>query len=286
MNGKMAMGIFMGMVATGGFASEGDGIFSINVGQFEVFMLTESQREGSTDILVDPSQEVLAKYVPASGFMSGINAFLIKAPGMNILVDAGTGSGGVLITKLKQLGVEPDQIGAVLLTHLHGDHFGGLQNNGKVLFPNAKVYLDAKEYEYFTKTNVNQSVVKTLALYKGKVETFKSGDFGGAHKELLSGITAIASYGHTPGHTVFLVENGGNQFIIAGDFLHVAPVQFPVPSISATYDTDPLAAAASRKQLMDYAAKNRIPLGGVHLAYPGMGMVEADGDGFRFTPLQ
>jgi len=117
------------------------------------------------------------------------------------------------------------------------------------------------------------------------VVTFEPAALGSTLREILPGISPIANYGHTPGHTVFLVENGGSKLIIAGDFLHVALVQFPHPEISATYDMNQAEAAASRRQLLDYSARNRIPLGGMHIVYPAMGTVEADGSGFRFVPF-
>jgi len=286
MNNWVIMGLIFGAVAAGGFAAESDGIFSMKVGQFEVFMLVEAQREGNAGILVGADPAVIRRYVPEGGFMHTANAFLIKAPGRNILVDTGTGAGGVIIDKIRRLGVEPEQVDAVLLTHLHGDHFGSLQRDGRAIFTRAQVYLSSRERDYFTRTNVNQGAVAALAPYGSRVMTFEPGELGSALRELLPGVTAIASYGHTPGHTVFLVESGGDRLIIAGDFLHVALVQFPAPDISASYDVDPRAAAASRRQIIDYAARNRIPIGGMHVVYPGIGTAEADGSGFKFTPLR
>ena len=83
-----------------------------------------------------------------------------------------------------------------------------------------------------------------------------------------------------------MLVSGREQLIIAGDFLHVALVQFPNPNISATFDVDPQAAASSRRQIIDYAARNNIPIGGMHLVYPGIGTVGADGTGFRFTNVR
>jgi hypothetical protein len=82
------------------------------------------------------------------------------------------------------------------------------------------------------------------------------------------------------------VENSGSRLLIWGDLLHVALVQFPVPEISATYDIDQKAAAAIRRQIMDYAAKNGISVAGMHMAYPGVGTVQADGEGFKFIPAK
>jgi len=284
MKGKIFVGLLFGAIAAGGFASESDGIYSFKVGQFEIFMLVESERNGSTSIIPGADAAMIKRYIPEAGFKQSTNAFLIKAPGQNILVD--TAFGGAIFDKIKTLGLGLDQIDAVLLTHMHGDHIGGLQKDGKALLPNAKIYLSEKEYTFFTKTQVNQGAVAALAPYGSRVIAFEPDALGAATHEILPGISAIANYGHTPGHTAYLVENGGAKLIIAGDFLHVALVQIPNPDISATYDTDQKAAAASRRQILDYAAKNKIPIGGMHMVYPAVGTVEADGSGFRFTPAR
>jgi glyoxylase-like metal-dependent hydrolase (beta-lactamase superfamily II) len=200
-------------------------------------------------------------------------------------VDTGTGSGGVILEKIKKLGMEPEEIDAVFITHLHWDHFGGLGSDGKANFPNAVVFISEREFDHFTRIAVNQRVLDALEPYGSNIITFEPCILGSTYRELVPGLTAIANYGHTPGHTVFLVENSGAKLVIAGDFLHVALVQFPNPDISATFDMDQDAAAASRRQILNYAARNRIPVGGIHIVYPGIGNVEADGNGFRFIPV-
>ena len=269
-------------ITIGAFASESDGIFVCQVGQFEVYMLVGTEREGNTSIIPGAGADVIRRYIPASGFKHSTNVFLIKAPGRNILVD--TAFGGVIFDKMEKLGVKPDQVDAVLLTHMHGDHIGGLQKDGKPLMPKAKVYLDNRERDYFTKIAVNQGAVDALNAYGSNVIGFDALPFEPVLKEILPGISAVATYGHTPGHTSFLLESNGEKFLIAGDFLHIALVQFPRPDISATYDTDQKAAAASRTRIMNFAARFRIPVGGMHIVYPAVGNVETDGNGFRFVP--
>ena len=195
----IVLGALMSLIAALAFADDKDGIFSFQVGQFEVYLLVESEREGNASILVGVDEAILKRYVPPQGFKHTANAILIKAPRQNILIDTGTGAGGVIIEKIKKLGVEPDKVNAVLLTHLHGDHFGSLQKDGKANFPKAKIYLSAKELEYFTKTNVNQNAVNALAPYKSNVVTFEPGILNAERRQqLLPGIFPIAAYGHTP----------------------------------------------------------------------------------------
>lgn len=284
MKREMVLGILFSAIAAGGFAAESDGIFSYRAGQFEIHMLVETERPGNTGVLVGASDALVKRYIPAAGFKSSTNTFLIKAPGRNIVVD--TGFGQAIFDKIRKLGVTPEQVDTVLLTHMHGDHIGGLQKDNAALFPKAKLYLAAKEKDYWTGENVNRGAVAALAAYGSRVETFEPAALGATLRELLPGIFPIATYGHTPGHTSFLVESGGARFIVWGDLMHVGLVQFPSPDISVTYDSDPNAAAASRKSILDYAAKNSIPIGGMHLAYPAVGTVEISGSGYRFVPAR
>ena len=268
-------------------ASDFDGIFAHKIGNTEIFTLVEAEREGTTDILIDAPQEALKELIPESGFNRSTNAFLVVTPTKKILVDAGTGSGAIILEKLKQLGIDLHEIDTILLTHLHFDHFGGLATDEKPNFPNAKIYLSKEEYRHFIEgEGKNQSAIDIFSLYKDNVETIEANELDGEYKELFPGITAIKNHGHTPGHTVFLIENDGEKMIIAGDFLHVGLVQFPNPDISATYDIDSKEAAASRRAILDYAAKNKIPIGGMHIVNPGVGTVEGVGNGFRFISLK
>jgi len=292
MKKAMLMSVVLSAVAAGGYGNDADGIYSFRVGEFEIFMLVESQREGNAGILVGVDEAALRRYIPASGFQHSANAFLIKAPGQNILIDSGTGAGGIILEKLRTLNVAPESVSAVLITHLHGDHFGSLQREGRAVFPNAKIYLSTRELEYFTVTNVNQGAVNALAPYRAssRIAAFEPGDLSSASSgslpQILPGITAIAAYGHTPGHTIFQIENSGAKFLIIGDLLHVALVQFPLPNISATYDMDAGASAQIRRQVLAYAATNKIPVGGMHIVYPAVGAVEVDGGGFKFLPAR
>jgi len=284
MNKWIMLCLFLGLAATG-FANETDGVFSFRVGRFEVFTIVESERIQNVSTLAGADAAVLERYNSADGFRIATNAFLIKALGKTYLIDTGTGSGDVIYEKIKGLGVDPARIDAVFLTHLHGDHFGGLRRNGERAFPNAKIYVPAIDHTHFTVTNVSHAS-GVLELYGSNVITFQPGELGGRLRSLVTGITPIAAYGHTPGHTAFLIEDRRAQFLVIGDLLHSTDVQFPVPEINTAWDVDPSASAATRRRILEYAAANNISVGGMHIYYPGIGNVSRDGTGFKFTPAE
>jgi glyoxylase-like metal-dependent hydrolase (beta-lactamase superfamily II) len=275
-NMKNALWCLLGMIALPLGADEN--IFAWKTGDFEIYTLVETRGPGRPGILIGAGDADTERYL-GGGFESETNAFLIKAPGRIVLVD--TGFGAALFDNLKALGVSPGEVDVVLIMHMHGDHIGGLAKNGQALFPNARVYLAEQERDYWTKTRVNQGAVSALAPYGSKVSVFRPGELGARAAELLPGITAIAAFGHTPGHTVFLIESAGQKLLIWGDLMHVEKIQFPLPDVSVTYDTDPAAAAVSRKKILEYAAANNIPVAGMHLVYPAIGIVRPEGGGYR-----
>jgi glyoxylase-like metal-dependent hydrolase (beta-lactamase superfamily II) len=282
MKPSILCGVLFSAVVMNTFAADPQ-IFNWKTGSFQVYMLVENRGQGRPNILVGASTAQLEGFFPNGTYASETNTFLIQGGGKTVLID--TGFGGALFAALKQLKVRPEDVDAVLLTHLHGDHTGGLVKGGAVLFPNARVYL-AREELAAADANARQ----ILGAYGNRVETFSPSPLGSGSTaslpELLPGIKAIAAFGHTPGHTAYLIENNEERLLIWGDLMHVQGIQFPLPDIAVSYDTDAAAAIASRRKILEYAARYRIPIGGMHLEYPAIGVVDQAGAGFRFLPAR
>lgn len=239
---------------------------SVRVGDVEVVTLTESINQGKTEILIGASSDDLAKFVPDGTFPLAVNAFLVRAGKRVVLID--TGFGDKLFDNLASRGVAPADVTDVLITHSHADHIGGLLRDGKPSFPRAAVHIAEAEYEW------SEALREKLAEY-ASVKLFSQGTFS-ALVEPVPGILAIAAYGHTPGHTAFQIENKGEKLLIWGDLVHAAAIQMPRPGVSMTYDSDPAQAAEVRRAILEYAARDKVPVAGMHIAPPGFGQVLAD----------
>ncbi len=199
------------------------------------------------------NDSLLQTLLPEGSSKSAINVFLLNNLQHNILFDAGLGthSGGTFMDKLDTLGVKPSDIDAVCLTHLHGDHIGGLLSNGKAAFPKATLYLSEKECsawgEQGSMSKQNELWKQVQSAYKGRIKTFADGD------TIIDGIVkTIPAPGHTPGHTIYLVGN----CLIAGDIIHAQDLQLQYPDFCARYDNDPATAVQTRKEIIHFASSN------------------------------
>lgn len=279
------------------------GYYQMKLGDFEIIALSDGTVPQELGKLLQISSQKLNKALSLNyqtdPVEASVNAYLIKADHKLILVDAGTAelygpSLGHLSESLKRAGYSPDQIDAVLITHIHTDHTGGLMEGKQMVFPKAVIYVSKAEADFWlSPENYKQAAagmkkyfveaITKVGPYRnaGKVKTYTYGS------ELFPGITPIASSGHTPGHSFYAVESKGQKIVFWGDIIHSAAVQFPDPSVTITYDIDPQAAAASRKKAFAEAAKDGYWVAGDHLSFPGIGHVrnEKDGIGYRWIPI-
>jgi glyoxylase-like metal-dependent hydrolase (beta-lactamase superfamily II) len=276
--------LFVSVVFTETMAQENINIFKFTMGNFEITTLSEGQQKSGSSILIDATPELVKKYAPDGTFPSACNAFLVKALEKTILVDAGFGRN--LFDNLKSQNVSAENVDIILLTHMHGDHIGGLLQNGKVAFPNAQLYIAQAEHDYWMNNARGEQARNVIEAYKNNLHLFTPVDLENTATELLSGICAVAAYGHTPGHTAYLLKSENSQFLIWGDIAHAMAIQMPHPEIAVTYDVNPKDAVQTRKKILEYVAKNKIPAGGMHIAFPAMGNIVQNGEGYEFIAIE
>lgn len=267
-------------------------VITFNVGSFAVTLLSEVQQQGKTDILVGASEEMLKQTVPNGTFPNAVNAFLVETEDNTILFD--TGFGRKLFENLESYGKTTVDIDVVILTHMHGDHIGGLLRNNEKSFPAAALYIPKPEYDYWMSDEAMQklpenrrggfiNVRNVINAYKDKLHLFTPGKINGT-EELIPGIRSIAAYGHTPGHTGYMLESEDSKLFIWGDLTHAMAIQMPYPEVAVTYDIDPEKAVEYRLQLLKYISENNIRIAGMHIQFPGIGDVKKNkSNGYDFT---
>jgi glyoxylase-like metal-dependent hydrolase (beta-lactamase superfamily II) len=198
-----------------------------------------------------------------------------------------TGYGRNLINNLKSFGVTPEQVDVILLTHMHSDHIGGMLKDGKAAFPKSELYLAKPEHDYWVGDNTrNANARNVIEVYRSKLHLFQPTEIGEKPNSLFTGVQAVASYGHTPGHTSFMIKSGKEKLLIWGDLTHAMAIQMSYPQVAMSYDVNPDTAIANRKKILEYVAKNNIPVAGMHIAFPGMGRItKAATGGYSYAPF-
>lgn len=188
----------------------------------------------------------------ADGVPSSVSVMLVEKDGQQLLFDAGNGTDdSQMMPALQKLGVTASDIDAVFITHLHGDHIGGLLKEGKRVFENARLYIAAPEVEAWKS---QENVMAMLDAYQGSVVRFDATD------ELPGGVKAIPAYGHTPGHTVYRV----GDMLIVGDIMHGLALQMKHPEFCARFDMDREKAVEARKFIMEMVKEEGWKMYGMH----------------------
>ena len=226
----------------------------------------EGEKLNPQSLFSDASDSLFESLNLPDGIPSSVSTFLVKVDGKFILFDAGLGAfGGQLMNRLAALGVNPDSIGLVYLTHFHVDHISGLvakddAGNDTKVFKNAAVYAGKVEYDAWMNDIPKNDLQKNImALYKDSLHLFAFGD------TLPHGVLAMDAVGHTPGHTAFQLAN----LLIVGDLMHGYALQKDHPEVNSNYDMDKPKSAESRKRIMQYASDNKLLMAGMHLPPPG-----------------
>jgi glyoxylase-like metal-dependent hydrolase (beta-lactamase superfamily II) len=274
----------------------------MTLGDFEITTVLD----GTIDL---PVNDLLTNITPAqvdallkkqslkTPLETSVNTFLVNTGTRLVLIDTGAGglfgpTVGKLLANLKAAGYSADQIDDVCITHMHGDHIGGLVSDGKRTFPNAAVHVDKADADYWlSQANLDKAAAQAKGGFQTAMAVIKPYQDAGkfqpleAGSQITIGIRSVGAHGHTPGHSLYSVESKGQKLVLWGDLLHVAAVQFPEPAVTINFDVDSPAARAQREKALADAAAGGYWVGVAHVPFPGIGHVRAEGKSYVWTPV-
>ena len=281
--------------------NQAPGWYRMKLGSFEVTALSDGTVTLPVDKLLTNIQpktitSLLARSYLKAPVETSVNGYLVNTGTKLVLIDTGAAglfgpTLGKLVANLKASGYQPEQVDEVYVTHMHPDHVGGLMADGKAVFPNATVRADTREGDFWlSPANLEKAPTDSKGFFQGAMAALKPYRDAGKLKpfdgetELVPGVRAVPARGHTPGHTIYVIESQGNKLVVWGDLMHVAAVQFAMPTATIQFDTDSKAAMPQRQKNYADAAKGGYYVAVAHVSFPGIGKLRADGKSYQWVP--
>jgi glyoxylase-like metal-dependent hydrolase (beta-lactamase superfamily II) len=280
------------------------GIYRFKLGSYELTAINDGVWHRDVDekfvrnvAFADVQNALGDARMPANKLSTPFTTILVNSGAKLILIDTGTGgqiasTAGTLGANLAAAGIDPQAIDIILISHFHPDHINGIKTkDNELVFPNAEINVPAPEWSHWmddAKMNVApdaargafRNVRRIFGDIADKVKRFEPG------QEVAPGISAIAAYGHTPGHTVFAVASGNHSMLVLGDTTNHPALFVRNPNWQAVFDIDGNMAAETRKKLLDRAAADRMLVQGYHFPFPASGYIAKESKGFEFVPVQ
>ncbi len=278
------------------------GYYRMMLGDFEITALSDGTvnlpvKDLLTNTTPAATEKALNRFYLKNPLETSVNGYLINTGEKLVLVDTGAAglfgpTLGNLVANLKAAGYQPEQVDEIYITHMHADHVGGLMAGEQRAFPNAVVRADKHDADFWlSQANLDKAAADDKGFFQGamaslnpyvKADKFKPFD---GNTDLIPGIKAVATAGHTPGHSIYAVESKGQKLVLWGDLMHVASVQFVNPGVTIKFDIDSKAAAVQRKKAYAEAAKQGYLVAAAHLPFPGIGHLRVDGNGYDWLPV-
>ncbi len=289
-------------LAKSGIPEQASGYYRFNIGNFKCASLSDGTLNLPAETLARnlPKEKLEAflkqYYLPTGTISSQINLTLIDTGEKLVLFDVGSGpnfqdSAGKLPDLLETVGIAPEDIDAVVITHAHPDHVWGLIDEFEEAprFPNAQYYINAVEYDFWNSADILTKIpprIHSFALgaqrnlkpIADRITFIKSGE------EFITGFQAVDSPGHTPGHMSFLVTSNNETLLVTGDALTHFVASLQHPQWQPAIDLDGDLAVTNRKKLTDMAATERLRVIGYHFPFPGVGNIGREHNTYRWIP--
>lgn len=280
------------------------GFFRSKIGDFEVTTINDGFFARPAGGFVKNAKDEDVKAALAAARLPGgpdnvfipFNTVVVNTGSKLVLIDCGNGNSGAptsghWMANFKAAGYDPKDVDTIIVSHFHGDHINGIRlKDGSAVFPNAEIMVPAAEWGFWMdEARMNnapdpmkgafQNVRRVFGPAAKDVKQFEPG------KEVVSGITAIAAPGHTPGHNVFMVSSGNGKMLCLADTTNNPHLFVRNPDWQAVFDMDGAGAAATRRKLLDMAVAEKTQIHLYHWPFPATGFVEKDGAGFSVTPV-
>ncbi len=285
------------------------GFYRYKLGSFEITVVTDGiNRMTLPDTMVvnatkaQVNEALAAAFMEKDVFVGPYNPIVVNTGSRLALIDTGTseaafistkGVSGQLMTNLVAAGIDFKAIDTVIISHYHGDHVNGLlKADGSLAFPNAEVLVPAVEHKYWMddgemsrapKGRVETNFKNNRRVFNAEVmKRLRTYEWG---KEVIPGITAVDTSGHTVGHTAHILSSGNGRVFVQGDLTHVPYLFARNPGWHAFYDQDPVAAEAMRRKIYDMLVAERMMVQGFHYPFPSLAHVEKTSQGYREIPV-
>ena len=281
------------------------GFYKYKVGSIEVTAVYDGIWRKPHDptfikgVTIDETKAALAKAGLTTDFMPiPLTVLVLKIGDKHIMIDAGSGVGQWqanathLPANMKAAGIDRSQISTILVSHFHPDHVWGLMEKGTndAVFPEAELVVNRVEYDFWTESGRVETLPEGRRAAGRRIAdvfpTWNNWRLVESGTEVAPGIQMLDAYGHTPGHSVFLVTSGRDQLMVSNDTMYVPALLAPHPEWQGSYDQDGSMAITTRRKITDRAIADRMMICGAHFPFPGLGTFVKDGNAYAFTPAE